>query len=651
MKVLSFPFAFFLLLVSFLPQTVLGQERNILTNASNERLLTDQLLDPEDWVPFPAYENREAWREFAKGNESEYIGPAEEALDFDWCPPKATDYLDFVRTGSRAKASAYINARRTKLRNLVLAELMEGEGRFMDQIINGVWALCEQTTWVRPAHFYMQEAGFGLPDINDPTIGIFSSETTSLLAWTYYFFHEEFDKVDPLISQRLHQELYNKSLNVYYQRTDLWWMSFDKSMYSHVNNWNPWANSNILHAILLMEKDSLKRAWYVYKTMRSVDYFLNAYPEDGGCDEGPHYWGVAGGAMFEYLEILSLASGDKIKLFDQDFIKRIGNYICKVNVGHPYVLNFADASPRRGASGGMIYRYGKAISDEEMVAYGAFLAQLSERKVPGHGRGIYNTLVNNEIYPGILKAEAIEPLRADFYLPDLQWAGGRDQAGTKRGFYFGAKGGSNGESHNHNDVGSFMVFFNGEPVLIDVGAEAYTKNTFDPVERWKIWCMQSQYHNVPVINGTQQPPGEQYQAMEVYFSKSNREVRFETELSGAYPEEAQVKRWNREIVLKRGKSIRITEQFELAEQKGSTSVNFMTAIKPEKVSDHAVKLSANDFSLIMDGSSNTTVSIEEKLLDDGKIKGHWGERVYRILFTYNKDLLADQIEVVMKTAQ
>ncbi len=577
-----------------------------------------------------------------------FIETAEEALDFDWCPPKATDYLDFVRTGSRAKASAYLNARRTKLRNLVLAELMEGEGRFMDQIINGVWAMCEQTTWVRPAHFYMQEAGFGLPDINDPTIGIFSSETTSLLAWTYYFFHKEFDKVDPIISKRLHQELYEKSLNVYYERTDLWWMSFDKSMYSHVNNWNPWANSNILNAILLMEKDTLKRAWYVYKTMRSVDYFLNAYPDDGGCDEGPHYWGVAGGALFEYLEILSLATGKQIKLFDNEFIKSIGTYICKVNVSHPYVLNFADASPRGGGSGALIYRYGKAVYDKEMVSFGAFLAQLSGKEEPGHGRGIYNTLINLEIYPAILEAEAWEPLKADFYLPDLQWAGGRDQAGSKEGFYFGAKGGSNGESHNHNDVGSFMVYYNGEPVLIDVGSEVYTKNTFDPVERWKIWCIQSQYHNVPLINGFQQPPGAQFKAKEVKFSKSSKEVRFATQLAAAYPEEAELKSWNREIVLKRGKSITITEDFELGAQLGSTSVNYMTALVPEIISGHAVRLSGADFTLIMDGGTNTSVSLEEKLLEDSKLKGHWGDKVYRILFTYKGTQLAGQIKLNIK---
>ena len=47
------------------------------------------------------------------------------------------------------------------------------------------------------------------------------------------------------------------------------------------------------------------------------------------------------------------------------------------------------------------------------------------------------------------------------------------------GFYVAAQGGHNAESHNHNDVGNFIVFLNGKPVIVDVGVET-VRVSFDP---------------------------------------------------------------------------------------------------------------------------------------------------------------------------
>ena len=38
------------------------------------------------------------------------------------------------------------------------------------------------------------------------------------------------------------------------------------------------------------------------------------------------------------------------------------------------------------------------------------------------------------------------------------------------------------------------------PVIIDAGVGTYTRQTFSS-ERYTIWTMQSNYHNLPMING------------------------------------------------------------------------------------------------------------------------------------------------------
>ena len=48
----------------------------------------------------------------------------------------------------------------------------------------------------------------------------------------------------------------------------------------------------------------------------------------------------------------------------------------------------------------------------------------------------------------------------------------RSNANSIKGFYVAAMGGHNAENHNHNDVGSFMVYADAEPLLIDLDLKA-----------------------------------------------------------------------------------------------------------------------------------------------------------------------------------
>lgn len=92
----------------------------------------------------------------------------------------------------------------------------------------------------------------------------------------------------------------------------------------------------------------------------------------------------------------------------------------------------------------------------------------------------------------------------------------RSEKGSSKGVFLSAKGGHNGESHGHNNVGNFVLYLDGKPGLIDVGVATYSAKTFSK-ERYNLWYMQSQWHNVPTINSYMQPPGAQYKAQKVIF--------------------------------------------------------------------------------------------------------------------------------------
>ncbi len=365
--------AFILLAATTLKAELKPRERNILANEAKAIDLAKVMITDNSWNKLPDYKNRHFWDGLPANIRQEYISRAEGYLDYNWPVVKATDYLEFIRSGDRRQQvySACSNA----LISLVMGELVEGKGRFIDQIINAVWYYSEQTWWGWSAHLSPQKAGSGLPDVNDPIVDLGVGEVTSNLSWTYYLFKEEFDKVHPLISKRLLQEITNKSLTPYFVRDDFGYMGFKGG---RPNNWNPWVNYNMLTSYLLLETDPVKKVAEVQKIINSLDKFLNGYSDDGGCDEGPSYWGAAGALLYESLEILKKLTGGKFDVFDDPLVQNIGKYFYKVNIHAPYFINFADADATTGGNASIVYRYGKAINDPIMQQFGAYLAQTGQ---------------------------------------------------------------------------------------------------------------------------------------------------------------------------------------------------------------------------------------------------------------------------------
>jgi len=603
------------------------KERNILAAEAKAIDLEKALATGNAWSSRPGYHDRAFWDGLPADIRQSYIEQAEKYMDYDWPVVKATDYLEFIRSGDRRQEvyGACSNA----LISLVMGELAEGKGRFMDQIINAVWYYSEQTWWGWSAHLGPQKAGSGLPDINDPVVDLGVGEVTSNLSWTLFLFKEEFDKAHLLIAGRLKQAIMEKALNPYFSRDDFWYMGFSGER--RVNNWNPWVNYNMLTSFLLVEDDPERKAKAVQKILLSLDKFLNGYPDDGGCDEGPSYWGAAGAYLYECLEIMKNATNGQFDVFDDQLVRNMGQYFYQVNIHAPYFINFADADAKTGGAPSTVYRYGKAIGDPVMQKFGAYLAELNSWGTKSMGGKIGDQLRDLRLLDEIHHAEKEEALVADFWFPDTEIAGGRDRAGNFNGFFFGAKGGFNAESHNHNDVGSCLMYFDGNPCLIDVGREEYVAGTFSS-RRYEIWTMQSAYHNLPVINGTDQKEGAKFKARNSSFKANAGSVMFSTDIAGAYPEAAQVKSWVRTYTLNRGKSFVVRDRYELGEVTGKpTGSNLMTYCKVSEVKPGLLRFDGDGFSLGM-SYNHKLVKAEIEFIEvtDRQLKRYWPDGVTRV---------------------
>ena len=612
-------------------------ERNMLTKQADVEKLKEVLILNQEWVTYPDYTDRSGWDAFLGTFKDEYIRRGEKLLNYQWQVVKATDYLAFERTGDRKVMENPFDANNRAIANLLLAELAEGKGRFIDQIINGVFHSCEMTSWALSAHLIVQPSHRALPAYDYPVIDLVSGDLGGLLSWTYYFMRDSFDKVDPEISRRLRHELQTRILDPYVNNDSFWWMgrNYKGRM---LNNWNPWCNSNVLMCFMLLENDRDALAKAVYLSMDSVDKFLNYIKADGGCEEGPAYWGHAVGKTLDYLELLSDATAGKVTIFSEPMIRDMGEYISRSYVGNGWVVNFADASARGGGDATLIYRFGKAVGSDELKGFAAL--QNQSKSAPNDGRDIFRTLASISIMKELQQTPPAHECRPLTWYPETEFC----YLSTKEGLFLAAKGGYNDESHNHNDAGTCSVWINETPILIDAGVGTYTRQTFSN-ERYSIWTMQSDYHNLPMINGIPEKYGRKYKATDIKVGKNS----FQANIATAYPQEAQVEKWIRSYSVK-GTQAKISDSFELKETVAPNIVNFMTWGEVDTTQPGKVQIRVKDTqAVLVYDAACFDVNVETKELTDSRLSNVWGSKIYRLSFTAKQQVKKGNYSFTIKS--
>jgi hypothetical protein len=242
---------------------------------------------------------------------------------------------------------------------------------------------------------------------------------------------------------------------------------------------------------------------------------------------------------------------------------------------------------------------------------------------------------------------AAAPLLRDVWLPDIQVMTARSEGGSPAGLYLAAQAGHNDESHNHNDVGNFIVYADGHPALIDLGAGNYTAKTFGP-QRYEIWTMQSAYHNCPTINGVMQMAGRQYSAEDVSYQSTRKAATFSLDLAKAYPTEAGVKSWKRVMQFNRRRNIEITDAFQLTRPSADISLSLMTPFLVKITQPGVLTLTGRDTGngrppelKIRYDADKLRPEIEEIPLEDSRLQERWGTDLRRILLKAKSSAVAD----------
>lgn len=487
---------------------------------------------------FPKACERDFWE---SKYDTELVSNAEKLLGCDWPIIRATTYMEFFKSGDRMSQQVPHYKRRDTLATLLIGEIMEYKGRFLPDIVDGIFAICEETYWGVSAHSLplIHKEAENIPDITNHVIDLFAAETAELLSVTYYMLYDELYDFCPEILDRIQYELYTRIMHPYTTRKDYWWMGYG---IGPVNNWNPWIISNILTVFLMVPSTKTEFNNAVKKMLFEIDAYYMSIQSDGGCDEGSSYWRMAGGKLFEFCDLLYLATNGKINFFNDEKIQNIGKYEYRCYIGNGYFVNFADGAPRLSPDFSYILlMYGKRIGDQKLSSLAKELLKANDKKTSDSLQQIKRA-INNIIYKKEINAQP------DFVSDESCILENLENAYVRNGnWYYAAKGGTNKENHNHNDVGSFIIYYENQPLLIDPSCGVYTRKTFSS-RRYEIWTMQSGWHNLPVINGCEQLSeydvgGENAKADNFALSGKNVSVSF----AAAYPEKAEINRLTREI--------------------------------------------------------------------------------------------------------
>jgi hypothetical protein len=597
------------------PAAPRGRDRNLLTKAFPADMVKSALIPIESYRPFPTIKDRAGWKGLRAETKAGLISDGEAFLGFHWPEMPATVFLEYARMGNRTDYEGIRGKRNGALKALLFAECVEAKGRFRDDIVNGIWALCEQSFWGVPAHLYIQKADLGLPDPRDPIVDLFAAETAALLATAVYLLGDTLDQVNPLVRERVIFEAERRILEPCLAQNFMWmglpggkprhdlpWLEDPQhGEVQPVNNWDAWICWNWLTVTLFLDHDPERRAKGVAKMMVCLDKFINTYPDDGGCEEGPGYWNVAAGAMMDGLELLRSATHGTVDIYSHPLLLEMALYMPRTQIAGDFYINQGDASSIIHLDADKMYRFGKRLKSKELMS-------LAVSAIPPNYRPVTVPALFTEVElrsQGMGKA----PYYRDVWLRDTHIFAARQQEGSTDGLYLACIASDNGKSHSHNDTGSVWVYSNGLPILMDLGGETYQKKSFDK-HRYEIESTQSGFHNLPSVSGLDEGVGIPFEATDHSYKATEAYAELGMELKKAYPAAAKIKSWRRTVKLTRGavQSVEMVDAFYL-ESPEEVILNLMTTCTVTEVSKGVLELKDPVFGHTVNPAPGTTTPL------------------------------------------
>ena len=406
------------------------------------------------------------------------------------------DFDEFFRTGKRVGYEAKYFSRRERLNALFL--LAHEDASYKEALNETIADVLNEITWGLPAHCDPSAGDEAMAQ----NIDLFSAETGQTLAELKYLMGEE---MDADLGKRISEQLERRIIKPFLERK-FGWESLD-------NNWSAVCGGCVG---MVCAYEAPETAIALKERLVSImDAYMQGFGEDGACTEGVYYWIYGFGYYTYFAQLYAELTGGETDLLASEKAHSVAKFQQNMYISRNGAVSFSDSTDtghfQIGLTDYLCRRYKDVYSPQRKYA----------QKQPDCGR--FAHFIRSYLW------RSAEPKCSDSdmyaYYPNAQWYIHKT---GKAGF--AAKGGHNGESHNHNDIGTFIIAQDGKQIVADTGAGEYTAEYFRDATRYNNLSTSSLGHSVPIIDGKGQKASAEYGAKLI----SARENEFALDIAGAY---------------------------------------------------------------------------------------------------------------------
>ncbi|WP_135550112.1 heparinase II/III domain-containing protein [Paenibacillus cymbidii] len=424
----------------------------------------------------------------------------------------------FGETGDRRQyQTQYFNSRKETY-SLALAEVIEDNGSYVQALEERLWLWCDLYTWDIPASVPLSPGEIEEAKVEaDEVVALFGSETGFYMAEILSVVGH---KLHPLLVHRLKKQVFSRIIDSYRRRT-FWWEEV-------AMNWASVCAGAVGCAALYLIEDADELSVVVSRILATMETYLSGFDRDGITAEGLGYWTYGFSFYVYFAELLKERTNGRLDLMDaRPILRRIAEMPLYTQLPDSTMINFSDAP-------GSVWHgeYGLLCRLSERFG-------IAEYKLPEESSLYYDHTnkwahLSRSLFWGLnAGAEgSYTPRTGCFYFPESQWLIDRRGGGAEPFRALAVKGGHNGEPHNHNDLGHFILHFNGDNLFCDLGAPEYVKAFFSD-RRYTFLHASSEGHSVPIVNGRAQAAGAGHYAKVVDFAEG-ADIRYALDLTAAY---------------------------------------------------------------------------------------------------------------------
>ncbi len=417
-----------------------------------------------------------------------------------------SDFKLFFTTGDRDIYQRAYFSRREALEVIVpLALIYPEEDKYINVLMDLVYAMCDEYTWCLPAHQ-------GKLEVHDKTrIDLFASECAFYMAVVYTLLSE---RLDPLINERIKYEINFRVIRPFLSVDNYSWWEGGTS------NWTSVCVGSVACCMMLMRPDLVTEE-VIARFNRAMESYLRGFKDDGVCFEGCGYWAYGFGYFLQYADMVRIFTEGRVDHFKNPKVKMVATFQQKMFLSGNSAVSFADSGRRLSYTTGISHRLKTEYPDDVLVYSPEYSTNFMNcGRLPIR---LYSASWLVEDYYNNPAESAVD---FENWFADSKWFVKRN---AKYGF--AAKAGHNAELHNHNDVGSFIFAKDGGQLLCDLGSGKYTRQYFDGATRYSILECSSLGHSVPIVNGIAQGAGTNFTSTDAGFENGVLSM----DIARAYP--------------------------------------------------------------------------------------------------------------------